>query len=77
VIARLDTFKRFGRPLMIGASRKRFINHISPAGPTERIGGSLAAHLLAVFNGAAIIRTHDVAETIQAIKVAMAIRSAK
>jgi dihydropteroate synthase len=77
VIARLDTFKRFGRPLMIGVSRKRFINHISPSGPTERIGGSLAAHLLAVLNGAAIIRTHDVAETIQAIKVALAIRSAR
>ena len=77
VIARLETFKRFGRPLMIGVSRKRFIDHISPSGPTERIGGSLAAHLQAVFNGAAIIRTHDVAETVQAIKVAQAIRSAK
>jgi dihydropteroate synthase len=77
VIARLDTFKRFGRPLMIGASRKRFIERVSPSGPTERIGGSLAAHLLAVFNGARIIRTHDVAETVQAIKVAAAIRSAK
>jgi dihydropteroate synthase len=77
VIARLETFKRFGRPLLLGVSRKRFIDHVSPSGPTERIGGSLAAHLLAVFNGAKIIRTHDVAETVQAIKVAMAIRSAK
>jgi dihydropteroate synthase len=77
VIARLATFKRFGRPLLIGASRKRFIEHVSPSGPTERIGGSLAAHLLAIFNGARIVRTHDVAETVQAIKVAMAIRSAK
>ena len=64
-------------PLLIGASRKRFIEHVSPSGPTERIGGSLAAHLLAVINGANIIRTHDVAETVQAIRVAMAIRSAK
>jgi dihydropteroate synthase len=77
VIARLAEFKRFERPLMVGASRKRFINHLSPSGPAERIGGSLAAHLLAVLNGAAIIRTHDVAETVQAIKVASAIRSAK
>jgi dihydropteroate synthase len=76
VIAKLDTFKRFGRPLMIGVSRKRFIDHVAPSGPTERIGGSLAAHLLAVFNGARIIRTHDVAETVQALKVALAIRSA-
>ena len=77
VIARLEAFKRFGRPLLLGVSRKRFIDHVSPSGPTERIGGSLAAHLLAVFNGANIIRTHDVAETVQAFKVAMAIRSAK
>jgi dihydropteroate synthase len=77
VIARLETFRRFGRPLMIGVSRKRFIDHVSPSGPTERIGGSLAAHLLAVLNGASIIRTHDVAETVQAMKVAAAIRSAK
>jgi dihydropteroate synthase len=77
VIARLDAFKRFGCPLLVGASRKRFIDHVSPSGPTERIGGSLAAHLLAIFNGANIIRTHDVAETVQAIRVAMAIRSAK
>ena len=77
VIAKLDTFRRFGRPLMVGASRKRFIDHVSPSGPTERIGGSLAAHILAVFNGANIIRTHDVAETVQAIKVALAIRGAK
>jgi dihydropteroate synthase len=62
---------------MIGVSRKRFIDHVSPSGPNERIGGSLAAHLLAVINGASIIRTHDVAETVQAIKVAAAIRSAK
>jgi dihydropteroate synthase len=77
VIARLETFKRFGRPLLIGASRKRFIDHVSPSAPGERIGGSLAAHLLAVLNGASIIRTHDVAETVQAIKVMIAIRSAK
>jgi dihydropteroate synthase len=77
VIAKLETFRRFGRPLLLGASRKRFIDHVSPSGPTERIGGSIAAHVLAVFNGANIIRTHDVAETVQAIRVALAIRDAK
>jgi dihydropteroate synthase len=77
VIAKLDTFRRFGLPLLLGASRKRFIDHVSPSGPLERIGGSLAAHVLAVLNGANIIRTHDVAETVQAIKVALAIRGAK
>ena len=77
VIARLDRFKSFGLPLLVGASRKRFINTVVPAEPDARLPGSLAAHLLAVENGAAIIRTHDVAETVQALKVAAAIRSAR
>ena len=76
-IARLETLKRFNLPLLIGASRKRFIDTVSPSLPLERIGGSLAAHLLAVRNGAAIIRTHDVAETIQAMRVDAALRAIK
>jgi dihydropteroate synthase len=76
-IAELATFKRFELPLLIGASRKRFIDSVSPSEPLERVGGSLAAHLIAVQNGAAIIRTHDVAETVQALRVDVAIRSAK
>ena len=73
-IARVDRLKAFGLPLLVGASRKRFIDTISPALPDRRIGGSIAAHVLAVLNGAAIIRTHDVAETVQALKIAAAIR---
>ncbi len=73
-IARLDRLRAFGRPLLVGASRKRFIDKVSPAPPDRRLGGSIAAHVLAVLNGAAIIRTHDVAETVQALKVAAAIR---
>jgi len=76
-IARLDTFKRFGLPLLVGASRKRFIDSVSPSEPLERLGGSLTAHLMAVLNGAAIIRTHDVAETVQALRVAGAIQDAR
>jgi dihydropteroate synthase len=76
-IAKLDTFKKFNLPILVGASRKRFIASVSPSEPLERIGGSLAAHLLAVRNGAAIIRTHDVAETIQAMKVDEALRAIK
>ena len=76
-IAKLETFKRFDLPILVGASRKRFIDTVSPSEPLERIGGSLAAHLLAVRNGAAIIRTHDVPETIQAIKVDDALRAIK
>jgi dihydropteroate synthase len=73
-IARLETWRRFGLPLLVGASRKRFINAVVPSEPAERLGGSLAAHLLAVENGADIIRVHDVAPTVQALAVATAIR---
>jgi dihydropteroate synthase len=76
-IARLDAWRGFGLPLLVGASRKRFINSIVPSEPAERLGGSLAAHLLAVENGAVIIRVHDVAPTVQALAVAAAIRRAR
>jgi dihydropteroate synthase len=76
-IARLAEFKRFGLPLLVGASRKRFINTVTPSTPDKRIGGSISAHLLAVEKGAAIIRTHDVAETVQALRVAAAIEAAR
>jgi dihydropteroate synthase len=73
-IARLDAWRSFGLPLLVGASRKRFIHSVVASEPAERLGGSLAAHLLAVENGAAIIRVHDVAPTVQALAVAAAIR---
>ena len=76
-IARLAELKSFGLPLMVGASRKRFIDRILPAPPDRRLGGSIAAHLVAVTGGAAIIRAHDVAETVQALRVAAAIESAR
>jgi dihydropteroate synthase len=76
-IARLAEFKRFGLPLLVGASRKRFINAITPSDPGERIGGSISAHLLAVEKGAMIVRAHDVRETVQALRVAAAIEAAR
>jgi len=76
-IARLDAWRGLGLPLLVGASRKRFINSITPSDPMQRLGGSLAAHLLAVEHGAAIVRVHDVAPTIQALAVAAAIRRAR
>ena len=74
-IAGLDRLAAFGCPLLVGASRKRFISAVVASGPSERLGGSIAAHLLAVQNGAAIIRTHDVAETSQALRLAAAIQA--
>lgn len=76
-IARLSEFKRFGLPLLVGASRKRFINAVTPAPPDRRIGGSITAHLLAVESGARIVRVHDVAETVQALRVLAAIEAAR
>jgi len=76
-LARLAEFKSFGLPLLVGASRKRFINSVTPSPPHERIGGSIAAHLLAVQSGAAIVRAHDVAETVQALRVSAAIEAVR
>jgi dihydropteroate synthase len=73
VLARLDQLGTFGLPLLVGASRKRFISSVSPSEPHQRLGGSIAAHLIAAKGGARIIRTHDVSETVQALRVAAAI----
>jgi dihydropteroate synthase len=72
-LARLSELQTFGCPLLVGASRKRFISSVIACEPHQRLGGSLAAHLLAARNGAAIIRAHDVAETVQALRVNAAI----
>lgn len=61
-----------GRPVVIGASRKRFIGVIDERAKDagrDRLGGSVAAALIAAQNGAAMVRVHDVAETVQALKL--------
>jgi dihydropteroate synthase len=73
VLARLAQLITFELPLLVGASRKRFIATVSPSEPDQRLGGSIAAHLIAAKAGARIIRTHDVSETVQALRVATAI----
>lgn len=77
VLARLDELRAFGLPILVGASRKRFIASITPSEPHERLGGSIAAHLAAVRAGAKIIRAHDVAETVQALRIHEAIEQAR
>jgi dihydropteroate synthase len=72
-LAHLDALSAFGLPLLVGASRKRFIASVSPSEPQDRLGGSISAHLLAAQRGAAIIRAHDVGPTAQALRVASAI----
>src|SRR5262245_2780761 len=72
-LARLSELGSFGLPILVGASRKRFISTVSPSEPQQRLGGSIAAHVISAQGGAKIIRTHDVAETVQALRVAAAI----
>jgi dihydropteroate synthase len=72
-IAELRRLRKFNLPLLVGASRKRFIDAVAPAPPDRRLGGSIAAHVLAVLNGARLVRTHDVAETVQALRIFAAI----
>jgi dihydropteroate synthase len=76
-LGRLDRLTAFGLPLLIGLSRKRFIASISPSEPHQRLGGSIAGNVLAALSGAAIVRVHDVAETVQALRVVAAIRGAR
>ena len=76
LIKHLGTFKKFGRPLLVGLSRKRFIGELTGESADRRIDGSLAVAALAVYNGANIIRTHDVAQTKRAVAMAAAVREA-
>lgn len=71
----LDRLAGLGRPLVFGASRKSFIGKIDGSEAKSRLGGSLAAALWAADHGASIVRVHDVAQTVQALKVRGAILS--
>jgi len=77
VLARLSALRDLGRPVCIGVSRKSFIGAVAGEDdPGRRLPGSLAATVAAVLSGAQLVRTHDVADTVQAVKVAEAIRRA-
>lgn len=77
VLAGLDALSDLGRPLCVGVSRKSFLGAVTGrAHPGDRLAGSLAATALAVLHGAALVRTHDVAETLDAIRVAERVRRA-
>jgi dihydropteroate synthase len=69
LITHLEHFMRLGKPLLVGASRKSMIDRIDSSDVQDRLGGTLALHLAAAKNGAAIVRVHDVKEHVQALKV--------
>jgi dihydropteroate synthase len=77
LIARLDRLARLGHPLVVGASRKSLIGKVTGAPLEQRLEGGLAIHTVAVFQGAAIIRSHDVAATVRGIAMARALREAR
>jgi dihydropteroate synthase len=73
LIARIDRIADLGRPVVVGASRKTFIGAITGRPVDERLGGSIAAGLAAVAGGADVLRVHDVAETVDALRVEAAV----
>ena len=77
ILANLKTFKELGLPLVVGASRKSFIDKISPSSPSQRTGGCLAAALVSACEGINILRVHDVLLHKQFFKVLTVIAKAK
>ena len=73
LLAGLQSFTNLSRPVLLGVSRKSFLGKISGAPAGNRLPASLACATLAVASGVRLIRTHDVAETVQAVRTAEAI----
>lgn len=78
ILRELPQFADLGRPLLVGASRKRFLGALLGLDrPEERLAGSLACAALATMSGAAILRVHDVRATVEVIRTCVAIRNAR
>lgn len=77
LLKHLHTFKELGLPVLVGISRKSMIGAILDKEVNERLIGSISAASIAMMNGADIIRVHDVAETMDALKVCSAVLNAK
>jgi dihydropteroate synthase len=77
LLANLRSFTKLERPLLLGASRKSFIGNLLGAEMNERLPASLACATLAVGAGVQIIRTHDVAATVQAVRMVEAVLARK
>ena len=71
LLKRLREFEELGCPILVGASRKGFIQQLEAGGgPQDRLEGSLAAATMALLNGAHIVRVHDVKETRRTMNIA-------
>ena len=73
LLANLDTFAKLNCPLLIGVSRKSMFKTLLGAAVGQRLNGALSAASIAVWQGAAIVRAHDVRATVEAIQVAAAL----
>ncbi len=69
LLAALEYFSIFSRPLLIGISRKSMINKVLETAPPDALNGTTAVHMLALTKGAGILRVHDVKEAVQALKI--------
>jgi len=69
ILGNLGKLNDYGFPVLLGASRKSFINKVSPSDPGDRIGGSVVTTVFAALAGIAIVRVHDVATHLQALKI--------
>jgi dihydropteroate synthase len=77
LLARLDELGTLGRPVMIGASRKNFLGKVLDRTVERRVEGGAAVAAIGVFHGARIVRTHDVAATLDAVRIAAALHDAR
>jgi len=76
LLAHLDRIAALGRPVVLGASRKRFIGALLGAEPRERVSGTVATTVLGLARGAAVVRVHDVRPNVEALRVAAAVLQA-
>jgi dihydropteroate synthase len=74
ILRDLDAFRSLGRPVLVGLSRKSFIGTILDKPVEERLIGTVAANMLALVNGADILRVHDVSEAVDAVKIFESVR---
>ena len=75
LLAALERFTKMQRPLLVGASRKSFIGHVTNTEVNDRLPGSLACACRAAQAGAGVVRVHDVKETVQALQTWEAIEN--
>jgi dihydropteroate synthase len=77
LLRELEALRSLGRPVLAGVSRKSFLGALIDRPPEGRLAASLSAQFLAMLRGCDIIRTHDVRETVETVKILNAILAAR